>query len=55
MNAASILPEIILGLGAIVLMMVAAFVRRAGSVTHWRRISRLHVMTHPPRPQSSDA
>ncbi|GAA4025750.1 NADH-quinone oxidoreductase subunit NuoN [Sphingomonas rosea] len=38
MNAASILPEIILGAGAIVLMMVAAFVRRAGSLTHWGAI-----------------
>ena len=34
MNLAPILPEVILGLGAIVLMMVAAFVRRASSITH---------------------
>ncbi|GLR48566.1 NADH-quinone oxidoreductase subunit NuoN [Sphingomonas astaxanthinifaciens] len=38
MNAAPILPEILLGLGAIVLMMVSAFVRRASSVTHWGAI-----------------
>ena len=32
---APILPEIIIGLGAIVLMMVAAFMRRGSLVTHW--------------------
>jgi NADH-quinone oxidoreductase subunit N len=34
MNFAPILPEIILGLGAVVLMMVAAFVRRSSTITH---------------------
>ena len=38
---APILPEIILGLGAIVLMMVAAFVRRASSITHWAAVGLL--------------
>lgn len=38
---APILPEIIVGLGAIVLMMVAAFVRRASMITHWGAIALL--------------
>ena len=36
---APILPEIIVGLGAIVLMMVAAFMRRASLITHWAAIA----------------
>jgi len=35
MNVAPLLPELILGLGAIALMLVAAFVRRASLITHW--------------------
>jgi NADH-quinone oxidoreductase subunit N len=38
---APILPEIILGLGAIFLMMVAAFVRRASAITHWSAVALL--------------
>ena len=38
---APILPEIIVGLGAIILMMVAAFVRRASLITHWAAIGLL--------------
>ena len=34
MNFAPILPEVILGLGAVALMMVAAFVRRSSTITH---------------------
>lgn len=41
MNFAPILPEVILGIGAIALMMVAAFVRRASSVTHISAIALL--------------
>ena len=36
---APILPEVIVGLGAIILMMVAAFVRRASLITHWGGIA----------------
>ncbi len=38
---APILPEVIIGLGAIVLMMVAAFVRRSARITHWGSIALL--------------
>ncbi|UUR09058.1 NADH-quinone oxidoreductase subunit NuoN [Sphingomonas glaciei] len=41
MNFAPILPEIILGLGAIALMMVAAFVRRSSTITHVAAIALL--------------
>jgi NADH-quinone oxidoreductase subunit N len=41
MNYAAILPEIIIGLGAIVLMMVSAFVRRAATITHVAAIALL--------------
>ena len=36
---APILPEVIVGLGAIVLMMIAAFVRRSSLLTHWGAIA----------------
>lgn len=36
---APILPEVIVGLGAIVLMLVAAFMRRGSVVTHWAGIA----------------
>jgi NADH-quinone oxidoreductase subunit N len=42
---APILPEIIVGLGAIILMMVAAFMRRGSLVTHWGGILVLLVAT----------
>lgn len=45
MNAAAILPEIILGVAAILLMMVSAFVRRASSLTHWGAILALIAAT----------
>jgi NADH-quinone oxidoreductase subunit N len=38
---APILPEVILGLAAIALMMVAAFARRGSSLTHWLAIAAL--------------
>jgi NADH-quinone oxidoreductase subunit N len=38
---APILPEVIVGLGAIALMMVAAFVRRGSIITHWGAIAAL--------------
>jgi len=38
MNAAALLPELIIGLGAIALMLVAAFLRRPSVVTHWAGI-----------------
>lgn len=38
---APILPEVIVGLGAIVLMMVAAFARRSATITHWGSIALL--------------
>lgn len=41
MNFAPILPEVILGLGAVVLMMVAAFVRRSSTITHVAAIALL--------------
>ena len=41
MNYAAILPEIIIGVGAIALMMVSAFVRRAATVTHVAAIALL--------------
>lgn len=41
MTLAPILPEVILGAGAILLMMVAAFVRRASTVTHVAAIALL--------------
>ena len=41
MTLAPILPEVILTLGAIALMMVAAFVRRASAITHWAAVGLL--------------
>ncbi|GAA4019776.1 NADH-quinone oxidoreductase subunit NuoN [Sphingomonas swuensis] len=41
MNFAPILPEVIITLGAIALMMVAAFVRRASAITHWGAVALL--------------
>ncbi len=41
MNFAPILPEVILGLGAVALMMVAAFVRRSSTITHVAAIALL--------------
>jgi NADH-quinone oxidoreductase subunit N len=41
MNYAAILPEIIIGLGAIALMMVSAFVRQAATITHVAAIALL--------------
>jgi NADH-quinone oxidoreductase subunit N len=41
MNFAPLLPEVILGLGAIALMMVSAFVRRASTITHVAAIALL--------------
>jgi NADH-quinone oxidoreductase subunit N len=41
MNLAPILPEVIIVLGAIALMMVSAFMRRAYSVTHWGAVALL--------------
>jgi NADH-quinone oxidoreductase subunit N len=41
MNLAPILPEVIITLGAIALMMVAAFVRRSSAITHWGGVALL--------------
>jgi len=40
-SLAPILPEVILGIAAIVLMLVAAFARRGSSLTHWLSIAAL--------------
>jgi NADH-quinone oxidoreductase subunit N len=41
MNLAAILPELILTIGALVLMMVAAFVRRGSALTSWASVALL--------------